>query len=98
MWIICQNKPAQFTLPPWHCYRGEHAAVRSGASEPGASRLRQSDPFIEPGLYNRVHKPQMVLEPEPVDIYAANPGTQSKHKNGDKTAPPVALAAHGMPL
>lgn len=32
----------------------------------------------------RVHKPQMVLEPEPVDIYTANPSKQSKHKNGEK--------------
>lgn len=48
-----------------------------------------------PRPYNAGREPPMGLEPEPVDIYAANPSSQSKQTDGDQTAPPVALAAHG---
>lgn len=32
-------------------------------------------------VYNGVYTPKMILEPEPVDIYTANPTIHSKHTN-----------------
>lgn len=82
-------------LPSQTCLKccGSHWHV--GARGITASTIRA---IQRPRLCNRVQKPQMVLESEPVDIHTANPSTQSKHKNGDKSAPTVALAAHGTPV